>query len=97
MSFHILCGYLSDRNNPTLTPGLYDFPVSYINESGQPVYSNPTFSDGKHAYMPYMEFTVGIENIFKVLRVEYVRRLTHLQGLGPWQRNGIRIILRAAI
>jgi hypothetical protein len=44
-----------------------------------------------------MEFTVGIENIFKVLRVEYVRRLTHLQGLGPWQRNGIRIILRAAI
>ena len=97
MSFHILCGYLSDRNNPTLTPGLYDFPVSYINESGQSVYSNPTFSDGKHAYMPYMEFTVGIENIFKVLRVEYVRRLTHLQGLGPWQRNGIRIILRAAI
>ena len=52
--------------------------------------------------MPYMEITAGIENIFKILRIEYVRRLTHLNApdgtkLGPWQRNGIRITLRAAI
>ena len=64
------------------------------------------FSDGKYRYMPYMEMTVGIENIFKLIRIDYVRRLTHLnavneQGipvkLGPWQRNGIRITLRVAM
>ena len=37
-----------------------------------------------------MELAFGIENIFKVLRVDYVRRLTYtdLPGVDKW---GIRI------
>ena len=50
-----------------------------------------------HNMLPYMEMTVGLENIFKFLRVEYVRRLTHMDGLGPWQRNGLRIAIKVAM
>jgi len=50
-----------------------------------------------HNMLPYMEMTVGIENIFKFLRVEYVRRLTHIEGLGPWERNGIRIAIKVTM
>ncbi len=108
VSFHMLAGYLGDRNNPYKTDGLYDFPVSHI-EQGQNVYARTDFAmhdaDGaiKYSYMPYMEFTAGIENIFKLFRIEYVRRLTHLNApgtgakLGPWQRNGIRITVRVAM
>ena len=108
VSFHLLAGYLGDRNNPYKTDGLYDFPVSHI-EQGQNVYARTDFAmhnadgDIKYSYMPYMEFTAGIENIFKLFRIEYVRRLTHLNApgtgakLGPWQRNGIRITIRVAM
>ncbi|MBQ2540414.1 MAG: carboxypeptidase-like regulatory domain-containing protein [Paludibacteraceae bacterium] len=105
VSFHMLAGYLGDRNNPFKTDGLYDLPYSYtvsVGDASVPVQARTDFSDGKHSYMPYMELTAGIENIFKLIRIEYVRRLTHLtapggQKLGPWQRNGIRITLRVAM
>ncbi|MBR6018392.1 MAG: hypothetical protein IK073_07210, partial [Paludibacteraceae bacterium] len=102
VSFHMLAGYLGDRNNPFKTDGLYDLPYSYKTSDGSFVQARTDFSDGKYAYMPYMELTAGIENIFKLIRIEYVRRLTHLtspsgQKLGPWQRNGIRITLRVAM
>lgn len=78
-SFHILAGYLGDRNNPLKTDGLYELPNSYtVDAHTIPVRTD--FSDGKHAYMPYMEMTVGIENIFKLIRIDYVRRLTHLNA-----------------
>ena len=108
VSFHLLAGYLGDRNNPNKTPGLYEFPVSHI-DNGENVYARTDFamhnSSGeiKYSYMPYMEITAGIENIFKLFRIEYVRRLTHLYApgtgakLGPWQRNGIRITVRVAM
>jgi hypothetical protein len=40
--------------------------------------------------MPYMEVGVGIANIFKVLRVDYVHRLTYrdMPNIDKW---GIRI------
>jgi hypothetical protein len=105
LSYHMLAGYLGDRNNPFKTDGLYDLPYSYtvsMGEAAVPVQARTDFSDGKYSYMPYMEITAGIENIFKLIRIEYVRRLTHLtapggQKLGPWQRNGIRITLRVAM
>ena len=77
VSFHILAGYLGDKNNPLKTSGLYALPNSYTID-GQAIPVCTDFSDGKHAYMPYMEMTVGIENIFKLIRIDYVRRLTHL-------------------
>lgn len=105
LSYHMLAGYLGDRNNPFKTDGLYDLPYSYtvsMGDAAVPVQARTDFSDGKYSYMPYMEITAGIENIFKLIRIEYVRRLTHLtapggQKLGPWQRNGIRITLRVAM
>ena len=118
ISFHALAGYLGDRNNPYKTDGLYEFPVSHMtpqtDEKGNTVgwnsvYARPDFAqyndkgEIKYSYMPYMELTAGIENIFKLFRVEYVRRLTHLYApgtgakLGPWQRNGIRITVRVSM
>lgn len=113
ISFHGLAGYLGDRNNPEKSFGLYDLPISHISQEGNYIQAKTSFRDGpyiddqgnvqwKYGYMPYMEITAGIENIFKLIRIDYVRRLTHIntapgQKLGPWQRNGIRITLRATI
>ena len=41
--------------------------------------------------MPYMEMTVGIENIFRLFRIDYVRRLSYNDGLTGWQKNGIKV------
>lgn len=104
-SFHILAGWLGDCNNPKKTEGLYVLPNSFT-MNGSVIPTRTDFSDGKHAYMPYMEFTVGVENIFRILRIDYVRRITHLDAtdsngyshrLSGWQCNGIRITLRAAM
>ena len=69
-------GSLSDRNNPDKTDGLMLFP------------------DGSHAFgtSPYMEFSLGLENIFRVLEVSYYRRLTYLNH-PDIQRHGVRIAL----
>ena len=42
--------------------------------------------------VPYVEVSAGLHNIFKVLRVEYVRRLTYLDrpGTDKW---GVRVAL----
>lgn len=97
VSFHILAGYLSDRNNPYKTDGLYEFPYSHQDRNDNYIPCRTDFSDGKYAYMPYMEVTAGIENILKLFRIEYVRRLTHIDGLGPWQKNGVRITVRLSM
>ena len=60
LSFNMIYGGLTDKNNPTLTPGLFLLP-----DGTQPLGSTP-----------YMECSVGLENIFKILRIDYYRRLT---------------------
>lgn len=60
--FKLLYGPLSDKNNPALHPGLYPF-----NNGVRPLGDDP-----------YMEFNVGLSNIFRFLRVDYVRRLSYL-------------------
>ena len=117
ISFHGLAGYLADHNNPDKTFGLYDLPYTYsstdANGNVQYMKSRTSFRDGpyidsdgnvqwRNSYMPYMEITAGIENIFKLIRIDYIRRLTHInaapgQKIGVWQRNGIRITIRATI
>ena len=42
---------------------------------------------------PYMECSVGLENIFKILRIDYYRRLTYLDH-PDIKKGGIRIALR---
>ena len=67
-SFKAIYGGLSSQNDPALHPSLYQFPVT---GTGQPI----TYALGK---TPYVEGSVGIENIFKFVRVDLVRRFTYL-------------------
>ena len=86
VSFACIYGTLTNKNNPYLETnnGLYDFPHTpwedgniekafdasgYIKDQ-----YNTSSPIGK---LPYMEMTVGLENILKFIRVDYVRRLNY--------------------
>ncbi|MDR1562601.1 MAG: DUF5686 family protein [Dysgonamonadaceae bacterium] len=72
-------GSLSDRNNPSRQPlGLYELPLE------------TRFFGSK----PYMEASVGLENIFRILRVDYFRRLNYLDSPLGVKRHGVRIAFR---
>lgn len=71
-------GWLSNRNNPANNLSLLNFP-----------------SDCQAMKMggtPYMEIGAGIDNIFSVLRIDYVWRLTYRHN-PDIDRSGIRISL----
>lgn len=69
VSFKGLWGGLDETNRPTAENGLLHFPTA---PNGTPL----TYTLEKQ---PYMEASVGVANIFKVLRVDYVRRLNYLE------------------
>ena len=78
VAFKGMWGHLTDKNNPYLPQNandteLYNFPVD----------TRVMTRD------PYMEFVVGVHNIFKFLEVDYVRRLTYTHAPGI-SKNGIR-------
>ena len=60
----MIYGPLSDKNNPELHPELFVFNRG-VNPLGD---------------TPYTEVNVGLANIFKIFRIEYVRRLTYLDN-----------------
>lgn len=68
ISFKSLWGGIRQENNPVNDPSLLQFPV---NGNGKPI--TYALNNG-----PYMEASAGIENIFKVLRLDVVRRLSYL-------------------
>ena len=71
IGFKMLYGQLTDKNNPMKHPGdseLFLFPT----RDGRPT---SFVMDPK---TPYMECSVGIHNIFKILHIDYVRRLNYL-------------------
>lgn len=81
-----LYGSLSDKNNPKANSGdaeLFLFPqrngvtTSYV--------MNPS--------VPYVEYHVGLYNVFKILRVEYFRRLTYLNHPDA-DKQGVRLMLQ---
>ncbi len=79
LGFNIMYGHLSDKNNPAMSSGLFKFPDnSYTLEKNK----------------PYMEMTIGIHNIFKLLAIEYVRRLNYLNHPGI-SNYGIRFAMIA--
>ena len=85
IGFKTLYGALTDKNNPYKQAGggeLFDFP----SRNGMPT----SFVMGD---APYMELNVGIHNIFKFLRVDYVRRLNYLD-LPNVKKNGVRFVLQ---
>lgn len=76
-SFRGVWGHLSDRNNPGMQPELFRFP-----NAGSVAMSST----------PYMEAGVGIDNIFRILRLDYVWRLTYRSTPGC-DRSGLRLAL----
>lgn len=71
IGFKMLYGHLTDKNNPLKRPGdneLFLFPT----RDGRPT---SFVMDPK---TPYMECSIGVHNIFKILHIDYVRRLNYL-------------------
>lgn len=73
-----LMGGIRDENNPDRTPDQVKFPVT----NGQ----TSTFSLSG----PYVEVSAGVTNIFKLLRVDVVKRLSYLDhpNVPPWGIRG---------
>ncbi len=71
VGFKGLIGRLTDENNPINYPDI--LPGLPINARGSPV----TFALSGD---PYFEINFGVENVFKVLRIEIVKRLTQLDN-----------------
>ena len=85
VGFKTLYGTLTDKNNPYAAGGqgdLFEFP----SRNGMPT----SFVMGD---APYMELNVGVHNIFKILRIDYVRRLNYL-NLPNVKKNGVRFVLQ---
>jgi hypothetical protein len=67
--FQAYYGTLRPENRPENNPNTFLFPRD---EDGN------TLSFITRDKVPYMEYSVGIDNIFRVLKVQYVKRLTYL-------------------
>lgn len=83
LSFRCLWGDLSDKNNPTLAANAGDSRLMMFPESS-------FIMDPKR---PYMEMSVGVHNIFKLIQVEYVRRLNY-NNLPTAHKHGVRFMIR---
>jgi hypothetical protein len=83
IGINMLWGDLTDKNNPYKLENQGSSKLMY-------------FPDGcyiMNPQKPYLEMVVGIHNIFKLIHVEYVRRLTYLD-LPTSEKWGIRYIFR---
>ncbi len=78
VSFKGVWGGLTKKNNPAYNKSLFSFPPG----SGCYVMGSK----------PYMEIGVGIDNIFTILRVDYVWRLTYRNNPGI-DKSGLRVSL----
>lgn len=79
VGFNFLYGGLSTKNDLYGDrTGLYQMP------------------EGTQAFgtTPYMEYSIGVENILKFLRIDFVRRLSYLDGLEGWDRWFVRLDLK---
>lgn len=81
VTFKCLWGHLSNRNNPAYDKNLFVFPSN--------VHTTPMTSE------PYMELSAGIDNIFRVLRLDSVWRLSyrHTPEAPDW---GLRVSFHLA-
>jgi hypothetical protein len=78
VSFSAIYGSLSDKNNPAVSPiNLFALPAG-------------TRTFGK---APYMEASIGLDNIFSILRIDYVRRLNY-RDAPDIRKSGFRMAFR---
>lgn len=69
-TFKLVYGSLSDNNNPALNPDLPQFDNISSGES-----LTYLFQSGR----PYMEGSIGVTNIFRILRIDLVKRFNYLE------------------
>ena len=82
VSFRALIGSLSERNNPLFgSAGLYALP------EGTRMMTNT----------PYMEYSIGLENILKFIRIDYIRRISYTEGLSEAEQHAFKISFRFTI
>ena len=83
-SFKILYGGVRDENDPAKTQDIFKFPTDMT------IGKQTTFALNS---TPYIEMSVGIANIFKLIRVDLVKRMTYLDNpaISKW---GIRTKIR---
>lgn len=81
VGFKIIHGGLNDANDPRVNPELIQFNT---NENGE--YLTTTF-DGKK---PYMEYSVGVYNIFRFLRFDFVKRINYLDRPNVEELFGVK-------
>lgn len=75
LGFRGFLGELSKRNNPAYNRNLLLFPQeTYVTKHNT----------------PYMEYNIGIENIFNIFRIDYVRRVNYLNHPNI-SKDGIRV------
>jgi hypothetical protein len=79
-SVKAIYGGLRDENNPAYTNNVFQFQK---NEDDEPI----TYGFGNK---PYVEASVGLTNIFKFIRVDYVKRLNYLDQPDV-PKHGIRV------
>lgn len=72
-------GKLSDKNNPSLSDNLFILPHNTF-----------AFED-----KPYLEYSLGVENIFHIFQVNYYRRLTYLNHPNI-SKHGVRVAMNFA-
>ncbi len=89
---NMLWGTLSDKNNPFLEKNANDSRLFYFpgefNKNGTFEYQSHLMDKNK----PYVEWMVGIHNIFKIVHVEYVRRVNYFRT--DTKKWGIRFMVR---
>ena len=69
--FNGVYGTLSDMNNPALHPGLLAIPDGTTQLKS----------------MPYLEVGIGLENVFRILRIAYFQRLTYRDANLSWMEK----------
>lgn len=73
-------GDLSKKADPRLNPHMPQFPAGT--------------AMAEMSHTPYLEASVGIDNIFTVLRIDYVWRLTYRNMPYTIDRSGVRVSMR---
>ncbi|MCB0409192.1 MAG: hypothetical protein KDD29_03175, partial [Flavobacteriales bacterium] len=87
VSCKFLYGNLTDQNNPNLHRDLMKFPTNDLNESITYQFKNA---------VPYIEASVGVSNIFKILRIDVLQRFTYLENDNVGSLFGVKgLALRA--
>lgn len=83
VGFNIIYGGLSAKNNPNVgdNVGLFVLP-----QGTKPLGDTP-----------YMEYSIGIENIFRFIRIDFIRRLTYDEGMKSRDKNFFRIAFQFSI